>query len=147
MKRSNTSCLASSKRAMAELPPLVAELETKMETVEPSRRGFGPLLDSQFEQWWKLYPRKVGGKNAARKAWDRAVNTASDSVVYDELVAALTGFARVERRLIPRPCEVAEPGPVERRTGTRGNASHRGRYNTRPGHHVEVRGGGRAAHS
>lgn len=30
-----------------------------------------PLLESKFEQWWKLYPRKTA-KKVAQAAWDKA---------------------------------------------------------------------------
>lgn len=60
--------------------------------------------DVEFEQWWKIYPRKVG-KGQARKAYTSALRKVSA----DELAEAAESFAgRVHRagtedRFIPHP--------------------------------------------
>lgn len=43
-----------------------------------------PAQEDDFDQWWSLYPRKVG-KDAARRAYAKAVKRAAPAVIYEGL--------------------------------------------------------------
>lgn len=69
-------------------PPLVSiegkqVLKKPVRTEKPSCNSGG--VGKGFEQFWKLYPRKVG-KDKAEKAWARIK---PDQALFDEIIAAL----------------------------------------------------------
>lgn len=73
--------------------------DTSLRSVSPAR---GARSDAGFEEFWRLYPRKVG-KGQARKAWPRAVAAAgSPQAITDGLRVLLhTLDMREEGRFCP----------------------------------------------
>lgn len=75
---------------------------------------------SQFEQFWKSYPRRVG-KGAARKAFEKALRLTSFDEIMSGLIRQLSYYASREPQFIPHPTTWLnqerwsdEPQPVQR---------------------------------
>lgn len=75
-------------------PTLVARMHPKSEKVKQSKgnrtnnSSSSTDVDADFDQFWSLYPRKIG-KGAARKAWATALHTATP----DTIIAGLKQYA------------------------------------------------------
>lgn len=72
-----------------------------------------PVQPDLFDAWWALYPRKVG-KAAARKAWGKAVATASGPALYEALVIQRGALATEHARgFCPHPATWLNQGRWE----------------------------------
>ena len=58
--------------------------------------------ESGFDEFWRVYPRKVG-KGAARKAWIRAIKAAGEAEIIAALRRQVVGWEEKEARFIPHP--------------------------------------------
>lgn len=56
-----------------------------------------------FEEFWALYPRHVGGRLAAAKAWDKACKIASAEVILAAVRLFAASVVGAEPRFIPYP--------------------------------------------
>lgn len=62
-----------------------------------------PTESDPFDQWWSLYPRKIG-KAAARKAYERVTRTVPTSVLHEALVVQRGALATENARgFCPHP--------------------------------------------
>lgn len=68
--------------------------------------------DGAFNEWWALYPRKVG-KAEARKAWTKAVKASSVTAVQAGLKAQLPTIKASEERFRPHPATWLNQGRWE----------------------------------
>lgn len=68
--------------------------------------------DDAFNEWWALYPRKVG-KSEARKVWAKAVKAASEQAVLDGLKRQLPDLKASEERFRPHPATWLRQGRWE----------------------------------
>ncbi len=74
------------------LPPLLVRDESPLEVeveveVEVEKSSRSPVAEATFEEWWGVYPRKVG-KRTARTAWERACRRMAPDVI----LTATQGF-------------------------------------------------------
>lgn len=80
-------------------------------------------VEDQWNQWWTAYPRKVG-KQAARKAWDRARKKRSAADLQAALEAHLPAMAATDPQFVPNPAtwlgqgRYEDPPPTPRRRPT-----------------------------
>jgi uncharacterized protein YdaU (DUF1376 family) len=63
---------------------------------------YPPRGDDRFDDFWPMYPRKVG-KDAARKAWAKAVKRSSADEILAGLKLQLPALAAKEQRFQPHP--------------------------------------------
>lgn len=90
-------------------PPNVTAIQGQDRTGQRSKKkltlgGQGSLLDSgRFHEFWKIYPRKVGGKDAAADAFRKALSRASA----DTIIAGAKAYA--EKRKDEDPQYTAHP--------------------------------------
>ena len=61
--------------------------------VKAKPKSSAPLYTEEFEKAWKLWPRKVGKKNAA-KAWNTAVKTQKRNKVENPIADLLTRITK-----------------------------------------------------
>ena len=113
----------------AGIPDAVAQAEQKQNRSNTEQNQTtdtapaAPSKTSDFDAFWSLYPKKVGGKIDAHKAFTKAVKAAGLDVV----MAGLTRYANdrnlPDRQFIPNPCTWLnggrwDDGPCDPRTGT-----------------------------
>jgi hypothetical protein len=98
--------LAKAKRAAKQTPSeSLSEMASESLPEGEGEKNKTPSVSSRdlaFEEFWLVYPRKVG-KGAARKSWDRAVKAGTDTAV---IIAAAIHLARQpgrEDRFTPHP--------------------------------------------
>ena len=97
---------------------------------EKGRRGEGEKVSasatpspSDFDAFWSLYPKKVGGKIDAHKAFTKAVKAAGLDVVMAGLTRYANDINLPDRQFIPNPCTWLnggrwDDGPCDPRTGS-----------------------------
>jgi hypothetical protein len=81
--------------------------------------------EEQFEQFWKVYPRRIG-KGAARKSFEKALKLESFDGIMAGLQRQLAYYASKEPQFIPHPTTWLnqerwsdEPQPIQRSTARR----------------------------
>lgn len=81
--------------------------------------------EEQFEQFWKIYPRRIG-KGAARKSFEKALKLESFDGIMAGLHRQLPYYASKEQQFIPHPTTwlnqerwADEPQPIQSKTGRR----------------------------
>ena len=90
-------------------PPMVAVNDPK------------PTINDEWERWWAVYPKKVG-KQAARRAWDRARKRRPPDELQAALESHLPAWATIDPQFVPNPATWLGPGryddpPPKPRTG------------------------------
>ncbi len=88
-------------------PEVEPEVEPLPPPTPPSAALEVPPAAGGFDEWWKLYPRKVG-KGAARKAYERALRKADPVVLLAAVVRARDAYndqaaKRGSHRFTPHP--------------------------------------------
>jgi hypothetical protein len=67
-----------------------------------------PVLESQFDQFWKAYPRKIGSKEDARKIWQsKKLEPLADRIIRAVKLRALIDpdWQKENRKYVPYPAK------------------------------------------
>lgn len=135
-------CEPHATRDAGRMKPSMPEVEVEVDVeVEENIRASAdsqalaiPVPDSspsatvsdQWERFWSTYPKKVG-KQAARKAWDRARKRRDPDEIQAALEAHLRPWATFEAQFIPNPAtwlsqgRYEDPPPMPRTASARPN--------------------------
>jgi hypothetical protein len=101
-----------------ELSPAGAVEDVLPLDLDPCQPALKPLTlvppdcDEGFDEWWSLYPKKVG-KQAARRRWGLVVRDTDPGVIMAGLRAQLPSLSERERRFVPDPATWLNAGRWE----------------------------------
>jgi outer membrane murein-binding lipoprotein Lpp len=93
---------AGDARTLAVIFAKLEEQHTAAAQAKAAAKAAAEEVNARFEEFWSLYPRKVG-KIAARKAWAKAVRLAGHAAVIEGLRAQSAELAGREPQFCPHP--------------------------------------------